>query len=259
MGNVKLWDTFDGEPFLDNPHLAILANPSKRGTKKMAKRRMPRRDSKGRFIKRASAGSTRKRRTTTRRKRTYRRNPVAAAANPRRRRRSYSAPKRTRTRRRRSYRRNPAMGLKQIFAKPTLKTVGFAVIGFAGTPMLTGFINRFLPANIVGNRWGGYAVKAGSAWALSLAASMVANKEAQRAVLVGGLAYTAMGIIQDFFPVLLGGTAPATEGAGRYLAAAGKQPLLAGARGMGEYMRPGTMGGSITATTASRLDPGNRF
>ena len=51
MGKRKLWDTFDGEPFLDNPHLAILTNPSKRGKKKMAKRRMPRRDSKGRFIK----------------------------------------------------------------------------------------------------------------------------------------------------------------------------------------------------------------
>ena len=143
------------------------------------------------------------------------------------------------------------MGFKSIFAKPTLKNVGFAVVGLAGTPMVTGFLSKYLPSMIVGNRWGMYAVKAASAYGLSFGVEKIAGREAGRSVLIGGLAYVAMGAIQDFFPTLLGGGATM----GRYLRSTGKQPLLAGG-GMGQYL--GTRG-AITATTPTRLDPAGRF
>jgi thiamine transporter ThiT len=139
-------------------------------------------------------------------------------------------------------------GFGSIFSKPTLKSVGFAVVGLAGTPMLTGFIQRYLPASLTGNKWANYAVKGASAYGLSLVASKVAGKDAGRAVLIGGLAYVTLGIITDFFPTLLGTSA----GTGRYLNA---QPLLAGMR---EYPFRGTAG-PITAGAPSRLDPANRF
>jgi hypothetical protein len=163
------------------------------------------------------------------RRHTYRRNPVM---NPRR--------------HRRHYRRNPMLG--GIMSKATLKNVGFAVVGLAGTPMLTSFVARYLPATLISNKWAGYALKGGAAFGLSIAARKIAGREAGNAVLIGGLAYVTLGLIADFFPTLLGtGTATPT---GRYLQ---KQPLLAG---MGMYP---SMRGPITAGAPSRLDPANRF
>lgn len=221
------------------------------------KRRLPPRNAKGMFMKQGSA-----RRRTTRRKRTYsasrrrttrrttRRRVTAKAtvmANPRRRRRrSYAAPAR---RRRRTYRRNPS--IRSIFSKPTLKNVGFAVVGLAGTPMLSSFANQYLPSMLTTNRWGQYAVKVMSAWGLSFGVGKIAGKEAGRSVFIGGLAYVAMGALQDFFPGLL--SMGSGGGTSRYLGTR-KQPLLAGTR---EYMR-GT-GSNITATTPTRLAPGSRF
>lgn len=257
---TRLWDVFDGEPFLDNPHLSVLVNkPSKRRKKKMA-RRLPKRNRKGQFIKghRAKASkrrvSRRVRVHTGRFGRKVRRVRVArhpVLVNPKRRsrsRRRYAYV--SNPRRRRSYRSNPIGGLKTIFAKPTLKNVGFAVVGIAGTPMLTGFLNRYLPAAITSNKWGAYAVKAGSAYGLSLIAGKVAGKDAERSVLIGGLAYVALGLISDFFPTLLG-TGTVSAGTGRYLK---KQPLLA------SYMnQKGAFAGAITAGAPSRLDPAGRF
>jgi hypothetical protein len=132
-----------------------------------------------------------------------------------------------------------------------LKNVGFAVVGIAGTPMLTGFIQKYLPTSISTNKWALYALKGASAYGLSLAAKKVAGPEAGKAVLIGGLAYVTLGIIADFFPTLFG-TSTTLTGAGRYLRA---QPLLAGA---GTYPFRGA-GGPITAGAPSRLDPANRF
>ena len=270
---TKLWDYFDGEPFLDNPNLAVLTNPkSKRrrkpsGRRKTMARRLPARNRKGQFVKR---GSSHKRATTRRRRRTVgvrtgafgrriRRVKVVrrpALVNPRRRRRSTRRRYATvlynprRSYRRRSYRRNPVR-LGSIFSKPTLKNVGFAVVGLAGTPMLYGFASQYLPTVMTGNQWGRYATKAASAWVLSFGVGKIAGREAERSVLIGGLAYVAMGLIQDFFPTLLsigGGTSSTT---GRYLTGAGKQPLLAG---QGRYLR-----GPMTNSTPGRLDPGSRF
>lgn len=227
----------------------------------MARRK---RDAKGRFIKAGSARRRSRRRSVrvhtgsfgrkVRRvrvarhpvlvnpRRRHRRNPIhrsrkyAYVSNPRR--------------HHRRYRKNPIMSMKSIFSQATLKNVGFAVVGLAGTPMLVGFIQKYLPSIFITNKWAGYALKAGSAWGLSIVGDKVAGKEAGRAILIGGLAYVAVNIIGDYFPTLLGAPAPVTTGTSRYLQA-GKQPLLA------EYMRGAR--GPITAGTPSRLDPGNRF
>ncbi len=257
-----LWTEIDGELWLDNPHLSVLtANPHKRRSrvrrKKMA-HKLPPRNAKGRFTKRGGVSKHRRRRSVrvhtgafgrkTRRVRVVK-HPVLV--NPRRRRHA-SNPKRryayVSNRRRRSYRSNPG-GFMSIFSKPTLKNVGFAVVGLAGTPMLTAFIARYLPATLTGNRFANYAVKGASAYGLSLVANKVAGRDAGRAVLIGGLAYVTLGIITDFFPTLLG---MGSTGTGRYLQA---QPLLAGVR---EYPFRGTSG-PITSGAPSRLDPANRF
>lgn len=201
----------------------------------MARKRL--RNRKGQYVKGHSALVNRRRKTArvvsakgrrTRRVRVVK-HPVLV--NPRRhtRRRVASNP------RRRTYRRNPA-SFASIFSKPTLKNVGFAVVGLAGTPMLTGFIQRYLPSALIGNKWAGYALKGASAWGLSMVADKVAGKEAGRAVLIGGLAYTALGIVTDFFPTLL--SIGGSTGTARYLQ---RQPLLAGA---GEYA---SMRGPITS------------
>jgi len=260
-----LWTEIDGELWLDNPHLSVLtANPKKRRSrvrrKKMARKRLPPRNAKGRFTKRGHASRSRKRRSVRvhtgafgRKVRRVRvaRHPVLV--NPRRRRRSTSRRKYAYVANPRRHRRNPrrsgGTGFMSIFSKPTLKNVGFAVVGLAGTPMLTGFIQKYLPTSLTGNRYANYAIKGASAWGLSLIAGKVAGPEARRAVLIGGLAYVTLGIIQDFFPTLLG---TGSTGTGRYLNA---QPLLAGAR---MYPYRGT-GGAITAGAPSRLDPANRF
>jgi hypothetical protein len=142
------------------------------------------------------------------------------------------------------------MGLGSIMSKATLKNVGFAVVGLAGTPMLTGFVAKYLPASLLTNKYAGYALKAASAIGLSMVAGKVAGKEARNAVLIGGLSYVAVGLIADLFPTLLGGTAAPTS---RYLMA-GKQPLLAA-----YPSKTGAMTGPITAGAPGRLDPASRF
>jgi hypothetical protein len=140
-------------------------------------------------------------------------------------------------------------------SKPTLKNVGFAVVGLAGTPMVYGFVSQWLPSMLTTNRYGQYAARVGSAWGLSFAVEKIAGKEAGRSVLIGGLASVGLIVLQDFFPNIL--SLGSGSGTGRYLSSAGKQPLLAGKRGTGRYMR-GT-GSAITSSTPSRLQPGNRF
>jgi hypothetical protein len=246
---AKLWDYFDGEPFLDNPHLFVMNKPRKRKKGKMALKR----NKKGQFTKRKKVTARRKttrravahrkvsRRRSTRRRVTARsvkvvRHPVLV--NPRR-------------RRRHGYRRNPSLG--GMFNRITLKTVGFTVVGALGVPFVEGFVTKYIPANILGtdatmNKVVRYAVKIGSAWGLSWGVGKVAGPEAKRAVLVGALASITVGIIRD--TGLLGGTATPTSGTtgtGRYLGAypgMGAQPFL---------------GSAVTTRTAERLNPANRF
>lgn len=256
---MELWNYYDGEPFLKNPPLFISGNPSKRRrraarrSKKMAKRRMPPRNAKGRFVKRSAAkrrktafrakikyhGRTRRVRVAKhpvlvnrKRKRYHRRNPgqrYATVIN------------------RRRHRRNPNILAKVGLNMPTIKAVGYTVLGVVGTPFVEGFAVRYLPAAITGNAFGNYAVKLGSAWLLSFGVDKVAGREAAKATFVGGAAYIAVVAIRQYFPTLLGTTTPATAG---YM---GKQPLLGSVPRMGAYNLP------ITAASANRLDPANRF
>lgn len=256
---MELWDYYDGEPFLKNPPLFISGNPKKRRKKtakrstKMAKRRMPPRNAKGRFVKRSAA---KRRRTAFRAKIKYhgRTRRVRVARHPvlvnRKRRHSRRNPARRYATviNRRRHRRNPNILAKVGLNMPTIKAVGYTVLGVVGTPFVEGFAVKYLPVAITGNTFGNYAVKLGSAWLLSFGVDKVAGREAAKATFVGGAAYIAVIAIRQFFPTLLGTTAPA--GTSGYM---GKQPLLGSVPRMGAYNLP------ITAASAQRLDPANRF
>ena len=131
---TRLWNYFDGEPFLDNPSLFVLnGNGIRRRTMKRRTR-----DSKGRFLKRRvtvrrnDPGRKRsKRRALGLRTKTYKR------ANPRRGGRAVSA--------KRSYRRNPITGSSFGLNVNELKTAGYVVLGVVGVPFIEGFIVKILP------------------------------------------------------------------------------------------------------------------
>lgn len=220
----SLWseDEF-GDLWLDNPHLSILTtNPKRRPSRvrrktKMAKIKSRPRDAKGRFRKRAggrrwtarvyASGRTRRVKVT--------RHPVLVNDPGRRKKRrsyAYAMNRRRRSPVRRRYRHNPRR-FAGLFGKITITNVVSVGVGMVGTPLMSGFINRYLPATISANRYAGYAVKGASAWLLSFAAEKAVGKQAGRAVLIGGLAYLAVNVITDFFPTLI----PSTSGAGRYL------------------------------------------
>ena len=247
----RLWDTFDGEPFLDNPYLTMFANP--KGVKTMAHRSKR----TGRFVK----GAAKKTRTRTRRVVRLRKGGVAMV-NPRRRRRA--APKRrvfARVRRgsravivnprrkvvrrhRRGYRSNPA-SFTGLFSAPMLKTIGLTAGGFVAVPFIEGFVAKFIPASMQ-SKLTSYAVKIASVVGLSMLVGKFIGKEAGQKVAIGGGAYVAVVAVKDFFPTLL---PAATSGTGSYLRA---QPLL------GAYQR-GYMGSPITNTAPGRLQPQSRY
>lgn len=240
---MRLWRKFDGEPFLDNPSLMIM-NPRKRRLKHMArKRRHMKRDSRGRFLKKASASRVRNR-TRSRKRYAPRRRRTARAtimlSNPRKR-RSYAR----NPRRHRRYRRNAPMLSVIGFNQPMLKAVGFTVLGVAGTPFVEGFVSRFVPATWAANKAVSYGVKFGSAYALHFGVKSFFGREAGRATFVGGLAYIALCAIKDFAPGLLGtGTAVSSQ------PLIGEYPSVRGRMGMGSY---------ITENAPDRLRAESRF
>lgn len=260
----RLWGVVDGEPFLTNPRLLLAGlNPKRRkkkpkskGALKMARRLPPRHKSgpkKGQFKKRASgsakrnpAPKRRRRRITAAPKRRRTRRSYASNPAPRRRRRSYAAPAR---RRRRSYRRNP-MGIKRVFtdflSAPTLKTVGFTVLGVTATPVVEGFAFNLLPASFQ-NKYVRYGVQLGSAYLVGNLTGRFLGREAGRAAYIGGAAYIAIGLMREFFPGILGATA-----LGKYTGM-GAQPLL------GKYTAPPSLGSAMTYDTPERLQPASRF
>ncbi len=252
---ARLWNKFDGEPFLDNPHL-FFTNPRRRrpARKKKGSNMARRRDSKGRFLK---AGASRKRKHTRRRHHAARRRTTMrsvrvvrhpALVNPRRRRHYRTNP------RRRHYRRhNPAFG--NIFSGSTVKMVLYAGLGLAGTPFIEGFVASSLPqiypTDPTARKVVSYGVKIGSAWALSWGVGKIAGREAGRMVLIGGLASVAVVALRDLgvFNLLTPGTT--VTGTSKYL---GSQALIG--RGAGRY--PG-FGSALTNSTAHRLNPAARF
>lgn len=195
----RLWNYFNGEPFLVNPHLAVLSPNPKKGKSKMAAR-------KRRVVRRT-------RRSTRRR---ARRNPYPVAGialNPRRRRRTKRStagrrrrayarnPRRIVRRRRRSgFRRNPAfLGI----SLPPLQSVIFAGVGFIAPPVVEGFLSQWLPAEIQTSTIGKYAIKIGSVLGLSFLVKQVMGAEQAKMVAIGGGAYVIHSAINDFAPGIL--------------------------------------------------------
>jgi hypothetical protein len=185
----RLWNIFDGEPFLDNPHLGLaLLNRAKKG-KKMALRR------------RKKTYRRRGRKMTARRVKRSRRNPYPMAGvvvNPRRRKRG----RRHVSRRKRSMRRNPAVLGVSI---PPLNKVIFAGVGFIAPPMVEGFLSQFLPATLTGNVLGRYATRILSVIGLSWATRQFVGREEGNMVAIGGSVYVLSTAIQEFAPGIIPG------------------------------------------------------
>jgi hypothetical protein len=244
---MRLWKRFEGEPFLINPHLVSVFNPTKGGS--MARGR----DSKGRFLsKRRTARNPRKKRARRndpgprriyavarrrnepnprKKRRTYRRN--AYLANPRQ---------------RRAYRRNPPVFLGIDFTE-----AGYAAAGFIAPSFLEGFIQPMLPVTLTGTPLGKYAIKIGVVLGLSYAARKMLGQEAGKYITIGGVTYVIASAIRDFMPTLYGGfSGYMNPGSVRALPRAlpkfGNQPNL------------GVYAGSYqTAMAPSRLQPEGRF
>lgn len=214
----SLWDFYDGEPFMENPHLAIIgaANPYKVGS----------------VIERKSSGfrkiSERKGKTTMaykrkarKKTRKARRNPfpvAGLAVNPRRRKRARTYtmsktrrgvyaynPKKHKSHRRKA-RRNPAiLGV----TLPPISMIAWGAGGFIAPPMVEGFVNKFLPAEVTSNPLGRYAVKIGAVLGLTyLTKHIMGNKEAFP-VALGGALYVVVSAVNEFVPQLTQAPAPA--------------------------------------------------
>lgn len=198
----KLWNYFDGEPFLTNPRLGILGlNPRGRKGKKMAAKR-----------RKATRRRTSVSRRRTRRK-SYRRNafPVAGlVVNPRKRRRSRV---RSARRRRSGYRRNPAiMGI----SLPPINSVIFAGVGFIAPPMVEGFISRFLPGSLTQSTIGKYAVRIASVVGLSYLVKTVVGPAEAKMTAIGGGVYVLSSAVSEFAPGVIPGLSAYVPG-GRQL------------------------------------------
>jgi hypothetical protein len=212
----RLWNYFNGEPYLDNPRLFIL-NPEKkkRRTKKMARRAHRRRRSTRRL-------STPRHRT--RRRRSFRAN--AFVPNPRRRRRTYRRV--ARRGRRRSFRSNP-------FSLPGGNVLGFPikqVMLAAGSVIAAPFIEqqlmRLMPVSFASTTAGRWAGKIGAAVGVGYIAKMAMGQEAAR------LAYIVLGAnivadaVSEFLPSMGMGY---YQGMGMFSAPGGM--VTSGARALG--------------------------
>jgi hypothetical protein len=267
----RLWNNFDGEPYLDNPSLYIVGNPRiARGEKTVARKR----NAKGRFVKSNPQVRAYRVKTYHRRPKAKRRLAARAyAANPRKRRtrRIYAANpvhrhRRTRryagnpsrsSHRRRGYRRNPVLG--GLFSPQNLKLAGYTAGGLIGTPILANvglsLVGSYVP---VSNQFVRYGVQIGAAAGISWGISKLAGNEAGKAALIGGLAFVVVQVLNDFGVISALNSAasamlPTTAKTSKYLTAGrtfGRQPLL------GRYP---SMGSLTTSQTVSRLNPASRY
>jgi hypothetical protein len=74
--------------------------------------------------------------------------------------------------------------------------------GFLATPMLEGFVSKFVPAQITGNVLGRYAMKVASVLGLTwLTKTIMSNKEAFP-VALGGSLYVIVSAVNEFVPQL---------------------------------------------------------
>lgn len=217
---AKLWDFYGGEPFMENPHLAVIgANPFKVGSiierKKQGFRKISQK--KGSKI---MAYKRRGKKSSPKRRRRARRNPIPGGGlminRPRRRRRTYNMkrnkrgvyaynPRRKRYGRRRA-RRNPAvLGV----ALPPINMIAWGAGGFIGVPMAEGYLARFLPAEITTSVLGRYAVKIGTVLGLTYLVKHVLGAKEAFPVALGGSLYVVTSAINEFVPQLTQAPAPA--------------------------------------------------
>ena len=200
--STKLWDYYGGEPFMENPHLAIIgANPKKKGQKNMATKRRGKKNSPKRRARRNPwplAGIAINRPRRKRRTKTYSMNKKRGvyAHNPRgRRRRRHHV----------THRRNPAvLGV----ALPPMAMIAWGAGGFIGAPMIESYLTRFLPAEVTTSVLGRYAVKIGTVLGLTyLTKQLMGNKEAFP-VALGGSLYVVVSAVNEFAPQLTTVPAP---------------------------------------------------
>lgn len=166
------------------------------------------------YVRSFRKGAKRRKAAPARRKRTsrksYKRNPYPMAGmvvNPRRKRRARRASSHVARRRRSSasYSRNPRIFGIEL---PPFEKVAFAAGGFIATPMVEGFVSGYVPASIMSNTFGKYAVRIGVVSGLAYLAGRFLGREKGNQVLIGGGVYVAATAAQEFFPSLLGTHAP---------------------------------------------------
>jgi hypothetical protein len=231
MAKKSLWGFYDGEPFMENPHIAVVGlNPRKKGKKMAARRKNPRRRG----------------RKNSPRRRARRNFPTAGLAfnprkrrNPRRRRRN---PVHHMRKHRRHARRNPALlGV----ALPPVQMIAWGAGGFIGAPMVEGFINKFLPASLTTSTIGRYAVKIGTVLGLTwLVKTLMSNKEAFP-VAMGGSMYIVVSAVNEFAPQLTQTTSAAAVTTGTKAYRGGMINAYRGgmiATGVGAYSKGGFNG-----------------
>lgn len=188
----SLWNYFNGEPFMENPHLAIVGlNPKrsrKKGKKSMAARRRVRRSRK--------ASPRRRARKAAPRRKARRNFPTAGLAfNPRRRRRAKANPRRHHRR----ARRNPALLGVSL---PPIQMIAWGAGGFLAPPMVEGFVNKFLPAEITSSTIGRYAVKIAAVLGLTLLVKKILSNKEAFPVAMGGSMYIVVSAVNEFAPQL---------------------------------------------------------
>lgn len=249
---AKLWDYYDGEPFMENPHLAIVGNPFKVGSIIERKRSGFRKISQKKG-KKVMAYRKRGRKASPKRRRRARRNPFPTAGlainRPRRRRRNTPRTYHMRKNRHGMYvhhrrpraRRNPAvLGV----TLPPINMIAWGAGGFILPPMVEGFANRFLPAEVTTSVLGRYAVKIGSVLGLTwLAKTVMSNKEAFP-VALGGSLYVVVSAINEFIPQIVTQPSvpavPSAPAVGAYrsgMIKAYRGGMIS--TGIGQYSRPG--------------------
>lgn len=264
---MRLWNYYDGEPFMENPHVAIIGNPFKVGSvierKKSGFRKIGQKKGKKVMAFRKARRNYGTKRGAARRRRHGRENPIPGAGlmfNPRRkhrknaRRSSKTHPKvylsnRRRHRRnsplmwnpRRKHRRNPAvLGV----ALPPINMIAWGAGGFIAPPMLEKFVNQWMPVSVTGSTLGRYAVKIGSVLALTyLVKTVLGNKEAFP-VALGGSLYVVVSAVNEFAPQLTGATTTTTAAYRGGMINAYRNGMIAsgiptGYAGMGAYKQMG--------------------
>lgn len=248
---AKLWDFFDGEPFMENPHVAIVGNPrkarkvnSRKGKKTMAfrKRRSGRKNSPRRHHRRARRNYPAAGLVFNPRRRRHRRNPGTRRGAMRR--RGYFA-KNPRHHRRHA-RRNPAiLGV----ALPPLNMIAWGAGGFIATPMVERFVNSFLPTSVTSSTLGRYAVKIASALGLTYLTKMVLGNKEAFPVAMGGSLYVVVSAVNEFAPQLTGAPSMSAYRGGQINAYRGGMVQTGVPTGMSAYQKG--VGGALPGLARS--------